>query len=63
MRLEYGYDSQVLSSCYGALRVAFFYMEHNMEQKLKKEALEEMKIKKVKKGFKTHRSAIDFDKV
>jgi hypothetical protein len=41
--------------------LAYFYMEHDEENKIDEEGLHELNIERVKKEFKTHRSAIDFD--
>jgi len=40
--------------------LAYFYLEHEMEEKLNQNGLEEVKIENVKREFKTHQSAIDF---
>ena len=38
-----------------------FYMEHDEENKIDEEGLHELNTERVKKEFKTHRNAIDFD--
>jgi hypothetical protein len=40
--------------------LAYFFIEHNQESNIEGE-LSELNIERVKKEFKTHRSAIDFD--
>jgi hypothetical protein len=41
--------------------LAYFYLEHEEEHKIDENRLHELNIERVKKEFKTHRSAIDFD--
>ncbi len=41
--------------------LAYFWIEHEQEDKIKEEGTSEINIKRVKKEFKTHRNAIDFD--
>ena len=40
--------------------LAYFYIEHEMKENVE-EGLHEINIERIKKEFKTHRSAIDFD--
>ncbi len=40
--------------------LAYFYIEHEMKEDIE-EGLHEINIERIKKEFKTHRSAIDFD--
>ncbi len=41
--------------------LAYFWIEHDQEEKIKEEGTSEINIERVKKEFKTHRNAIDFD--
>ena len=41
--------------------LAYFYLEHEQGEKINDEGLHEINIERIKKEFKTHRSAIDFD--
>ncbi len=41
--------------------LAYFYIEHEQEKNMDEEGLHELNIERIKKEFKTHRSAIDFD--
>jgi hypothetical protein len=41
--------------------LAYFWIEHDQEEKIKEEDTSEINIKRVKKEFKTHWNAIDFD--
>jgi len=41
--------------------LTYFWIEHGMEEKIKEGELSESNIEKVKREFKTHRNAIDFD--
>ena len=41
--------------------LAYFYIEHEMKDSIKEGGLHEINIERIKKDFKTHRSAIDFD--
>ena len=41
--------------------LAYFWIEHDQEEKIKEDGTSEMNIERVKKEFKTHRNAIDFD--
>jgi hypothetical protein len=41
--------------------LAYFYIEHEMNDSINEEGLHEINIERIKKEFKTHRSAIDFD--
>ena len=40
--------------------MAYFYIEHEMKEDVE-DGLHEINIERIKKEFKTHRSAIDFD--
>jgi hypothetical protein len=57
--------TQVKLAALGSDKKSFYilayYMEHDEENKIDEEGLHEMNIEGVKKEFKTHRSAIDFD--
>jgi len=41
--------------------LTYFWIEHGMEEKIKEEELSESHIERIKKEFKTHHNAIDFD--
>jgi hypothetical protein len=41
--------------------LTYFWIEHGMEEKIKEKELSESHIERIKKEFKTHRNAIDFD--
>jgi hypothetical protein len=41
--------------------LAYFYIEHEQENNISKENLHEINIEHIKREFKTHRSAMDFD--
>ena len=41
--------------------LAYFYIEHEQENNISEEGLHEINIEHIKREFKTHRSAIDFD--
>ena len=41
--------------------LTYFWIEHGMEESIKVEELSEINIERIKKEFKTHHNAIDFD--
>ena len=41
--------------------LAYFYLEYEQEHRIDEEGLHELNIERIKKEFKTHRNAIDFD--
>ncbi len=41
--------------------LAYFWIEHDQEEKIKEEGTSEINIERMKREFKTHQNAIDFD--
>jgi hypothetical protein len=41
--------------------LAYFYIEYEQEHNIIKEGIHEINTERIKREFKTHRSAIDFD--
>jgi hypothetical protein len=41
--------------------LAYFYIVHEQENNISEEGLHQINIERIKREFKTHRSAIDFD--
>jgi hypothetical protein len=49
------------SQCSHQYMLTYFWIEHGMEEKIKEGELSESNIEKVKREFKMHQNAIDFD--
>jgi hypothetical protein len=41
--------------------LSYFFIEHKQENNISKEGIHEINIERIKREFKTHRSAIDYD--